>query len=78
LTFSALVAYFVIILCGTLGAPRSIASHTLQCGIDFNSCSLTSTLNNTMQICVMHSNIEVAKEEYSFLSLQMGLKGALG
>jgi hypothetical protein len=31
-----------------------------------------------MQICVMHSNIEVAKEEYSFLSLQMGLKGALG
>ncbi|MFO0116808.1 MAG: hypothetical protein ACK521_04075 [bacterium] len=63
------MAYFVIILCGTLGAPRSIASHTIQCGQDFNSCSLKSTLNNSMQICVMHSNIEVGEQEFIFLSL---------
>ena len=31
---------------------------------------------NTMQICVMHPNIEVATDEYSFLSLEMSLKDA--
>jgi hypothetical protein len=74
LTMSALVSYFVIILCGTLGAPRAIASHVLHCGPDFNNCSLQNTLMNTMQICVMHPNIEVATDEYSFLFLEMGLK----
>jgi hypothetical protein len=29
LTVSILVAYFIIILCGTLGAPRQVASHSL-------------------------------------------------
>ena len=46
LTFSALVAYSVMLMCGTLGAPANVASHLLECGTAINNCTLSTSMKN--------------------------------
>ena len=40
LMFSAFFSYFIMIMCGTLGAPHLINEHILECAPEINNCTL--------------------------------------
>ena len=41
LMFSAFISYFLMIMCGTLGAPRFVNEHLMECSPEINDCTLS-------------------------------------
>ena len=44
LMFSAFISYFLMIMCGTLGAPLYVNEHLMECSQEINNCTLTTSL----------------------------------
>ena len=41
LAFAAFFSYLIMIMCGTLGAPRFVNEHLMECSPEINNCTLT-------------------------------------
>jgi len=76
LLFSAFVSYFVMIMCGTLGAPSFVNKHLMECSPSINNCTLTLSLRNQIQVCQSTADFETAnsKDQEINLSFLFGLK----
>ena len=46
LIFSGFLAYLVMIMCGTLGAPKFVNEHLMECASQINNCTLATSLKN--------------------------------
>ena len=51
LVFAAFISYFIMIMCGTLGAPRFVNEHLMECAPEINNCTLAKSLRNQIQVC---------------------------
>ena len=61
LMFSAFISYFIMILCGTLGAPRFVNEHVMECAPEINNCTLAQSLRNQIQICQSSADLQASE-----------------
>lgn len=63
LVFAGFTSYFLMIMCGTLGAPSFVNQHLLECAPEINNCTLTESLQNQIQICQSSSDFKTTNSK---------------
>ena len=59
--FSAFISYLIMIMCGTLGAPRFVNEHVMECAPEINNCTLAQSLRNQIQICQSSTDLQASE-----------------